>query len=403
MSATEHPEARTGAAELRVRRALTLALGLSVMLYLLADLAAIRAQAPVLPPGWNLVAVVGQATCGVLLLAVPWFSTGRAMRLAAAGFALFGIGWIAVLIPIAGFASIPPSDGLLWLARGQTSYTVAAFLAFRRGIAWIYLAALSVVGYAASWLTAADGGFREHAEVLVVHLSTVIPFALTVILAVGAARAADVAATEALDAVLRDSASAARALERRRVELLAHDEVLAVLRAAAGDVRPTAEDLAKMAAAAEAGLARLLSDAVPTALSAEEFVLRIRDLCASVAPYAHLEADSAEMPSLPDDVQIALLDACGEALRNSVAHAGDTGVRRVVALRGTRRAVTVTVVDDGRGFRRRDVSGERLGVARSIEERMRALSGGSAVVTSTPGTGTRVELTWQNRAEGDER
>jgi signal transduction histidine kinase len=58
-------------------------------------------------------------------------------------------------------------------------------------------------------------------------------------------------------------------------------------------------------------------------------------------------------------------------------------------------AVTVTVRDDGAGIPAgrlaQAASAGRLGVAQSIEGRMRAL-GGTASITSAPGEGTEVEL-----------
>lgn len=57
------------------------------------------------------------------------------------------------------------------------------------------------------------------------------------------------------------------------------------------------------------------------------------------------------------------------------------------------------MADDGKGFRVGEVPAQRLGVARSIESRMRAIAGGEAVVHSTPGEGTRIELSWRHGTE----
>jgi signal transduction histidine kinase len=53
--------------------------------------------------------------------------------------------------------------------------------------------------------------------------------------------------------------------------------------------------------------------------------------------------------------------------------------------------VHVFVRDRGVGFDRAAVPGDRHGLADSIEGRM-ARAGGRAVITSTPGEGTEVEL-----------
>jgi signal transduction histidine kinase len=60
--------------------------------------------------------------------------------------------------------------------------------------------------------------------------------------------------------------------------------------------------------------------------------------------------------------------------------------------------VGIDVLDDGVGFDRAAVPPSRLGLSDSIEGRMRALEGGSAVIVSRPGVGTRVSLQWS--AEG---
>jgi signal transduction histidine kinase len=57
--------------------------------------------------------------------------------------------------------------------------------------------------------------------------------------------------------------------------------------------------------------------------------------------------------------------------------------------------LTISIRDDGLGFALASVSPRRLGISRSITERMASVPGGEAVVTSAPGAGTKVELTWR--------
>jgi len=84
----------------------------------------------------------------------------------------------------------------------------------------------------------------------------------------------------------------------------------------------------------------------------------------------------------------------GAALANVTAHAGDAA-RAWVLLEEAGSEVVVSVRDDGRGFdcdRLEEARAEgRLGVSASIEGRVRDL-GGTAVLESTPGAGTEVEL-----------
>ena len=82
----------------------------------------------------------------------------------------------------------------------------------------------------------------------------------------------------------------------------------------------------------------------------------------------------------------------GEALRNSVLHA--PGAARTVTVVLAPDGARVTVSDDGPGFRPTRLPVGRLGVSRSIVERMDSILGGSARITSAPGRGTSVELDW---------
>jgi signal transduction histidine kinase len=61
-------------------------------------------------------------------------------------------------------------------------------------------------------------------------------------------------------------------------------------------------------------------------------------------------------------------------------------------------SVAVFVRDRGVGFDRATVADDRRGIAESIESRLRR-AGGSATITSSPGSGTEVELTMPRGAE----
>lgn len=87
----------------------------------------------------------------------------------------------------------------------------------------------------------------------------------------------------------------------------------------------------------------------------------------------------------------AIALAAGEALRNSVRHAGADASRQV-AITLSPNLIKVSVRDDGVGFTP-DPHSQRLGVQRSIIDRMADL-GGSARIDSAPGRGTEVVLTW---------
>jgi hypothetical protein len=100
---------------------------------------------------------------------------------------------------------------------------------------------------------------------------------------------------------------------------------------------------------------------------------------------------------LPDDLPHAVVDALSgasrEALNNIAAHAGTDRAWLTARAGGDGdAAVTVTVVDQGKGFDPATTS-KGKGLPDSITGRM-ADVGGAAAVDSMPGQGTRVELRW---------
>lgn len=85
----------------------------------------------------------------------------------------------------------------------------------------------------------------------------------------------------------------------------------------------------------------------------------------------------------------ALAQAAGEAITNAAKHSGADRVSVFVERTGDQ--IEVFVTDQGRGFDRDAVAGDRHGVESSIIGRMRR-SGGGAEVTSAVGDGTEVRL-----------
>src|SRR5919112_3629858 len=103
---------------------------------------------------------------------------------------------------------------------------------------------------------------------------------------------------------------------------------------------------------------------------------------------AHYATVNGARP-LPPRIEVALYRICQEALANVARHAGAGHVD--VRLVATPEQVRLVVADDGRGFDASDVPAERHGLV-GMNERARML-GGSLEVRSSPGAGTRVEVT----------
>jgi signal transduction histidine kinase len=90
-----------------------------------------------------------------------------------------------------------------------------------------------------------------------------------------------------------------------------------------------------------------------------------------------------------DDSSRALVAAAGEAMVNAAKHAGADTVDVYVEV--TDVSIDVFVRDRGTGFDPDAVPADRLGVRRSIMERMQR-HGGTAEIRSAPGEGTEVRL-----------
>jgi signal transduction histidine kinase len=97
---------------------------------------------------------------------------------------------------------------------------------------------------------------------------------------------------------------------------------------------------------------------------------------------------------VPGEVAAALSGATREALSNVRRHAGVTRAR--VDVRVDPAGACVTISDQGRGFVPRVVAPDRLGIRRSIMDRM-ADVGGSAEIRSAAGRTTTVTLRWSPR------
>jgi signal transduction histidine kinase len=186
----------------------------------------------------------------------------------------------------------------------------------------------------------------------------------------------------------------ARTRERGRLARDIHDsvlQVLALVQRRGAEVGGEAGELGRLAGEQEAALRALVSDIGP-AVPGDPVDLRAllgRHASASVSL-----AVPAGAVWLPAGRAGELAAAVGAALANVRRHCG-TDPRAWLLVESDDDAVTVTVRDDGPGIapgRLPQAAAEgRLGIARSIEGRMRDL-GGTAVITSTLGQGTEVEL-----------
>jgi signal transduction histidine kinase len=102
---------------------------------------------------------------------------------------------------------------------------------------------------------------------------------------------------------------------------------------------------------------------------------------------------------IPSGPGLAIFNGVREAVANVARHAGvrETELRAWAEEDG----VVVELSDAGRGFDPQSVPARRRGISGSIIGRMHTV-GGSASVTSHPGTGTRVQWRWHGRARASQ-
>jgi signal transduction histidine kinase len=225
------------------------------------------------------------------------------------------------------------------------------------------------------------------------------------------AAAADAALADADRAAAERYVVLSRNIERREHERLLHDTVLntltALARAGRDDVAEVVSRCRQDVALIEGALSdpgNLETDAgrpygdVLSGVQAVAAQARARGL------RVHVDVDGREAPAVSAPVATAVWLAAREALSNVAAHAGtgEAWVRvSLIAPGGNGQGpgrLQVTVRDTGIGFDPVGVDQTRLGLRRSIAERMTDC-GGHASIWSVPGRGTVVRISWPAPAE----
>jgi signal transduction histidine kinase len=222
----------------------------------------------------------------------------------------------------------------------------------------------------------------------------------------GRAEAADATLDAAAQAASEQYAVLARTIERREHERLLHDTVLNTLTALA---RVGADDPSGVVSRCRRDVA-LIEDALgdqdnPAAAGGREpgdLAGAVRAVVADMRGRGlsvHLAIDDEQASVVPAAVTVAIANATREALSNVAAHAG-TGEAWVEVRQATSAAnpdvslrLEVTVRDRGAGFDLDRVDRTRLGLRRSISERI-ADCGGQVAVWSAPGQGAVVRMSW---------
>lgn len=292
-----------------------------------------------------------------------------------------------------------------WLVISMTSQLMMPMW-YAPSVLSVPLAVASPLTY---WIGAeqmANNGVRATTATAVVLLMIVGVHIFCRRLLYGRAAAADAALASADRAAREQYVILSRNTERREHERLLHDTILNTLTALA---RSGSDDLAKVVSRCRQDVALIegaLSDPGDPGSGAEDCH---GDLVSGIQAVAeqmrargldvHVEITSDRLPDVPALVAAAISAAARESLSNVAAHAG-TGQAWVqvspVAPRRHRHSparLRVTIRDKGAGFDLASVGPSRLGVRRSIAERITDC-GGRASIWSAPGQGTVVCLSW---------
>lgn len=154
------------------------------------------------------------------------------------------------------------------------------------------------------------------------------------------------------------------------------------------------EELRQLTRGALAEMRMLLLELRPSALAEANLDQLLHQLGDAVAGRTRVPvAVSAEVHGkLPAEVQVAFFRVAQEALNNAAKHADASRVE--VRVHSSGDCADLTIRDDGRGFDPSSVPGGHFGLG-MMRERAEAIDA-RVEVTSAPGQGTTVALSWTN-------
>jgi hypothetical protein len=387
-------------AENRILRILALSIGIGAVVFTLLGLPAIIAQHRYMSPVYSTAAYVLYCALPVGVAIVSFIVPVRVIRILAAVHAASGVAVIAFWIPAQLHGALPGSPEP-WVMGIITLGMCSAALVLGYLPSWIFMLGLAAgAGTMRFFAFGANANpSRAFEDALMIAVYSAIMVSL-IQLALRAGRVQDAVALAARDATA--DAAAADILERQRTKYHAftHDDVLATLNSASRDTPGTALLTRNSAQRAIAKLdAFRIDDGDNPQVSASE----LEPLLGTAARIAGVEMEPARMSRgshtlrIPAEAGEALVEAVGEAVRNSVRHADwpdGRPVTRYVHCVFSAMGVEIIVADDGRGFASRSIAPDRLGVRLSILQRVNAQPGGIATVKSARGLGTTVTLTW---------
>lgn len=352
---------------------------------------AIVEQTPLLDPLCYI--PLSAAYCGlpILLSLLAWLGSIRSIRIVARTHTIlavvFGLLWVPSMLD----GPTLPDGQTPWILNTFAVIGATAVLAWPSRVVWIYLPAMAIGG--GMLLGWHDPLLAILDAISMFSFSAVITAILLLVLNTG--RAQDSTLLSSIDQARRTAEIESRARLRSHLGTLVHDDIIATLVFAA---RPdTARSTSSASArAALDNLARFAEIDFPAdeALDASGAEAELRTAIAVVSEGVQVVGSFRECTiPIPRSAAAALEGALLEAVRNSVRH-GPPTVAITVRLEAAVNRISALVEDNGPGFLESDIPQHRFGVRLSIIDRMHRVPGGSVMIDSRPGRGTRVRITW---------
>jgi len=337
------------------------------------------------------------AVFGTLVVFALCVVMSRFVRLAAALFAVvyaLAVAWWPLIVADPN-VNLPMRPWLWYLL---TVATTCAVVAFPVWWAAVYTALVPIV-YGLIRTMPAGGGVSFEFAALDSAYALLLGGVLLIIIQM--ARQASTGVDEAQAMALERYAKAVREnaveAERVQVDAIVHDSVLTTLLSAAAAQTPDEQSRAARMAEQAIGHLHAAEAAGPVDRSSvrlDRLAERLRSAASAFSARFAVTVRNVSTQVLPIQAAEAVYSATVQAMVNSMQHAGDASVPRTLTLSGNwRGGVEIEVTDAGCGFDQLSVPRERLGLRVSISERM-ASAGGLATITSHPGQGTRVAITW---------
>lgn len=362
---------------------------------------------------WDLIWLVGIAvslTAQVDSLRLPWVS----WALLAVATAAWVLGPMSTLLPVRWFVALTALTAIGQVLNTDPQALQGEYLAaivwlnlagimgaylLRQGRGPLHVLSLSVVAEAFILLMAIRDGmlvdvWRGCLMLAWYAVGNGMAVAMAIIATDNLAGAEDEAAEQEARAQVVAEAARAHRDESFNVSRLLHDTAVNTLGAIAVGVSASRSAVISLRCASDLAALRTACSNLDRATDAgvvdlpNGVLTAARDRARVLGLRLHEQVDLAAFDS-PVEVLEALSACVDEALLNVAKHAGVEQAQLVVQ-RG-RGGVSVTIRDHGRGFE--DPGRGEGGIAQSIIARARA-AGIDAAVTSRPGDGTSVELTW---------